>query len=95
MYCTVYLSSRAARVRNLAVAFVNGAVTLVILLIAPLGLAAVIINTLLVTIATYFTATAADRVVGYLNPSMQQAERLGRSSQSQIRRYDNDDLDRR
>jgi hypothetical protein len=62
----MYLSSRSAQVRNGAVAVVNGAVTLVILLIAPLGLAAVIINTILVVIATYVTATIGDRVIRYL-----------------------------
>ncbi|MBF2001494.1 MAG: hypothetical protein IGS38_12325 [Synechococcales cyanobacterium M58_A2018_015] len=62
----MYISTRAAFVRNVAVALVNGAVTLVILLIAPLGLAAVWINTLLVVIATYATATIGDRVLRYL-----------------------------
>ena len=65
----MHLSSRANQVRNLSVAAVNGIVTLIILLIAPLGLAAVIINTALVTVATYFTATAADWVVRYLSSS--------------------------
>lgn len=91
----MHLSSRIARVRNFAVAIVNGAVTLIILLIAPLGLAAVIINTFLVTIASYVTATAADRVVGFVNPSGQQAELLHRSSQSRIRTHNADDLDYR
>ncbi|WP_416672137.1 CRISPR-associated protein Csx18 [Egbenema bharatensis] len=60
---------RVAQVRNAAVALVNGAITLVILLIAPLGLAAVMMNTLLVMVATYFTGMAADRVVGFLQPA--------------------------
>lgn len=58
----MYLSSRALQVRNASIAGMNGALTLVILLIAPLGLAAVIINTVLVTIATYITGTVVDRV---------------------------------
>ncbi len=62
----MYFSRRSALVRNLAVALVNGAVTLVILLIAPLGLMAVIINTALVMMATYATATIGDRVLRYL-----------------------------
>ncbi|ALB39670.1 MULTISPECIES: CRISPR-associated protein Csx18 [Nostocales] len=65
----MYISNRAALVRNLAVAFLNGTITLIILLIAPLGLAAVIINTILVTIATFANATAGDRVVRFLQPS--------------------------
>jgi len=38
----MYITPRAAQVRNLAVASVNGTITLIILLIAPLGLFAVI-----------------------------------------------------
>ncbi|MCX5964815.1 MAG: CRISPR-associated protein Csx18 [Cyanobacteria bacterium] len=58
----MYLSPRALQVRNGSIAGINGTLTLVILLIAPLGLAAVIINTVLVTIATYITGTVVDRV---------------------------------
>lgn len=88
----MYFSSRAIQVRNLSVAVVNGAVTLALMLIAPLGLAAVIINTLLVTLATYATATIADRVVAYLSGSSQQSE-LPRRDRSQMRRADRTDLD--
>jgi hypothetical protein len=42
------------RVRNLLAALVNEAITLTILLIAPLGLAAVITNTLLVMAGTAY-----------------------------------------
>jgi hypothetical protein len=62
----MYFTPRAAQVRNVSVAVMNGLITLVVLLIAPLGLAAVLINTLLVMVATYLTATVADRIVGYL-----------------------------
>lgn len=65
----MYLSNRAALVRNLAVASLNGGITLIILLIAPLGLAAVIINTLLVTLASFINATAGDSIVRFLQPS--------------------------
>lgn len=82
----MYLSSRAALVRNLSVSVVNGSITLVILLIAPLGLAAVIMNTALVTIASYITATAADGVVRYLTADVQKAELLGRSQRSSLQR---------
>lgn len=64
----MYISRRSATVRNALVSVVNGGVTLVILLIAPMGLAAVIINTLLVTFATYIVSSAADRVVKWLEP---------------------------
>lgn len=62
----MYLSTRAAVVRNLATAVVNGAITLVLLLIAPLGLAAVIGNTFLITIASFFVGTFADLVVNWV-----------------------------
>ncbi|WP_017655699.1 CRISPR-associated protein Csx18 [Fortiea contorta] len=65
----MYISSRAALVRNLSVALLNGTVTLIILLIAPLGLAAVIINTILVTIASFVNATAGDAIINFLQPS--------------------------
>ena len=65
----MHLSSRAALVRNLAVALGNGLGTLIILLIAPMGLLAVIVNTGLVAVSTFFIATAADRVVLFLLPA--------------------------
>ncbi len=89
----MYISSRAAFIRNVALSIVNGAVTLIILLIAPLGLAAVIINTLLITVATYITATASDRIIVYLTPAEQQAQIL--RGQSDINRRDRHDLDQK
>lgn len=65
----MYLTPRIVFVRNLAVATVNGVITLIILLIAPLGLVAVWINTLLVAAASFATATLADQVVQYLSPA--------------------------
>lgn len=62
----MYFSQRALWVRNGAAACVNGAITLVILLIAPLGLAAVIINTILVMVSTLVMGVAMDRVVVWL-----------------------------
>jgi len=62
----MYITPRAAHVRNIAVAAVNGTITLIILLIAPLGLFAVIINTALVTASTYFVLVISDRVIHYL-----------------------------
>lgn len=91
----MYISSRAASVRNLTLSAINGFITLIILLIAPLGIVAVIINTMLIVVATYITATAADRIIQYLSSSTQQAELLSRAKSSQIRRREIDDLDRR
>jgi hypothetical protein len=64
----MYISRRSATLKNVSVSTVNGSITLVILLIAPLGLAAVVINTLLVTVATYFVCNMADRIVLWLEP---------------------------
>ncbi|MDM9385020.1 CRISPR-associated protein Csx18 [Chlorogloeopsis sp. ULAP01] len=65
----MYISPRASRVRNILVSVSTGSITLVILLIAPLGLAAVIINTVLVTFTTYIVSSVADRVIGWLEPA--------------------------
>ncbi|MCE2905648.1 MAG: CRISPR-associated protein Csx18 [Anabaena sp. CoA2_C59] len=62
----MYISRRSATFRNVSISTVNGGITLIILLIAPLGLAAVIINTLLVAVSTYIVASAADRVILWL-----------------------------
>lgn len=62
------LHIRQLQVRNLVLAVVNGGITLIVLLIAPLGLAAVITNTLLVTGATWLTATVMDGVCFWLMP---------------------------
>ncbi|BAZ04386.1 CRISPR-associated protein Csx18 [Calothrix sp. NIES-3974] len=79
----MYISPRAAFIRNTLVSLGTGIITLVILLIAPLGLAAVIINTLLVTAATFTISTIADRVILWLEPG-QQAELLGDSHRGKI-----------
>jgi len=61
-----FLTVKMARVRNLSVAVANGVISLTILLIAPMGLFAVIVNTLLIVAATYGSLTASDRVIAYL-----------------------------
>jgi hypothetical protein len=68
----MYISIRAAVVKNLIVAIANGTITLILLLIAPLGLAAVIGNTFMVTVATFFVATFSDTVASWLNASQKQ-----------------------
>jgi len=77
------ISRRAAFVRNLAVAVVNGAISLAILLIAPLGLASVVTNTFLIAVASFFTAQMADRVVLFLQGDRVEVEQLRRSSYAQ------------
>lgn len=63
----MYISIRGAFVRNLAAAVVNGAITLVILLIAPLGLASVITNTGLIAISTFLVCSGGDLIVLWLS----------------------------
>ena len=93
----MYLSVRGILIRHIAVAFLNGMITLAILLIAPLGLAAVITNTLMVVIATLVSSAFIDGVVRFLSPA--EAEML-RNAQAQkaasvIPNPNYDELDRR
>jgi hypothetical protein len=83
----MYLSNRALQVRNAAIAGISGTLTLVILLIAPLGLAAVILNTVLVTIATFVTGMGVDRVIVSMNRTL--------PPNSDLRRREDYDLNRR
>lgn len=88
----MYISPRAALVRNISIAVLNGTITLIILLIAPLGLAGVIINTLLVTTASFVNATFGDRVIQFLqasSPKFQQMFVESPTSKSSIYRSQN------
>jgi hypothetical protein len=51
------------------VATINGTVTLIILLIAPLGLLAVIVNTFLVAMSTFIVCYLSDGIVLWLSYS--------------------------
>lgn len=62
----IIITAKGAFIRNLATASVNGTITLILLLIAPLGLAAVIFNTILVTLSTFMVNSLGDRVVQWL-----------------------------
>jgi hypothetical protein len=62
----MWLRHRLLLVRNLAIAFINGLLTLIILLIAPLGLLAVIVNTFFVTVASFIVGIAGDGVIRWL-----------------------------
>ncbi len=94
----MYITSRASTIRNFSLAAVNGTITLIILLIAPLGLAAVISNTFLVTVATFFASTIADQIVRYLQPSRAQEIKTPLdygSESSQILPQDSENLERK
>lgn len=90
----MYISTRAALLRNALVSIANGSITLIILLIAPLGLAAVMINTLLVTVATYAVSSVADQVIAWFLPPTH-AELLSqfKSLQQSLRRSQNSSLE--
>jgi hypothetical protein len=90
----MHISTRTAGFRNLALSVVNGVITLIVLLIAPLGLAAVIINTLLIAVATFLAGEIADRVIRYLQPSSA-GETFRNSQQNQIQSRDRRQIDRR
>ena len=69
----MYSRQRLFFIRNLAISLINGLITLIILLIAPLGLLAVIVNTVLIMISTFFVATLGDGIVRWLLPNSQSA----------------------
>lgn len=75
----MYMSWRAAQLRNAVVSITCGGVTLIILLIAPLGLAAVLINTLLVAFSVYGMGNLADRIIArvFLPPQQPLSEIKG------------------
>lgn len=81
----MYITPRTTQLRNVITSISTGIITLIILLIAPLGLAAVIINTLLVTVATYTVSSVADKVILWLEPG-QNAEILGIGKTGKIRK---------
>ncbi|MBW4700154.1 MAG: hypothetical protein KME03_20075 [Aphanocapsa lilacina HA4352-LM1] len=62
----MYSIHRLQFLRNMLVSTATGLVTLVILLIAPLGLAAVITCTLAVTLASFCIGAVSDRVLAWL-----------------------------
>jgi hypothetical protein len=71
-------SNRSLFFRNSLVSITNGLITLTVLLIAPLGLAAVLTCTAAVTIASFFAGSISDKIFGWLE--------AGRSSQVLERR---------
>ncbi|MFL9451672.1 MULTISPECIES: CRISPR-associated protein Csx18 [Nostocales] len=91
----MYVSPRVSTIRNTLVSVFTGGITLIILLIAPLGLAAVIINTLLLTLTTFAVSSVADRVIAWLEPqrrvevlsSDSRRENTSRRRQSSLSRW--------
>lgn len=62
----MYISWQGNLVKNIAIAFFNGLITLILLLIAPLGLASVIFNTAAVTVSSFVVATICDGIARWL-----------------------------
>ncbi len=83
----MYVSHKASFVRNVAAALINGIITLIILLIAPLGLAAVIVNTGLVAFSTFAVATGVDWIVLWLLRSSHYEHFSFKEPRRQIRYY--------
>ncbi|MCA2729073.1 MAG: hypothetical protein IM531_09330 [Pseudanabaena sp. M090S1SP1A06QC] len=83
-----FLTAKVARVRNLSVSVANGVISLVILLIAPMGLFAVIVNTLLIVVATYGTLTVSDRILVYLLQDDRRDSLGAARDSSELRRRD-------
>jgi hypothetical protein len=78
------ITAKGAFIRNLATALVNGTITLILLLIAPLGLAAVIFNTILVTLSTFMVNSLGDRVVQWLLVPGNDPQRFVPNTQSRV-----------
>lgn len=88
----MYVTFRSALVRNAVVSVFNGGLTLAILLIAPLGLAAVISNTVLIALSTLVMTTAGDGVVYFLQGGRSAAGRFSdRPDGGALRRRDDVD----
>ncbi|WP_159790727.1 CRISPR-associated protein Csx18 [Sodalinema gerasimenkoae] len=93
----MYLSVPRILLRHTVVALLNGGITLVILLIAPLGLPAVITHTLLVAGASLVSSALVDGVVRFLSPTptvMLGNAKVERPA-STLSRRQLDDIDRR
>lgn len=93
----LYLSWRAVLIRSLAAASVNGLVTLWLLLIAPLGLAAVVLNTGAVALSTFAICFGGDWVVAWLLRGQidPEALRSGRGGRLERPERDRQDISRR
>lgn len=62
----MFISQKSAFIKNITMAISNSIITLILLLIAPLGLAGVITNTIAVGFSTLMVATFFDIVVLWL-----------------------------
>ncbi len=85
-------------IKNIASAFINGLITLILLLIAPLGLAGVIFNTLAITVSTFMVTMSFDFITLWLLKSSRKRyfdRPLDEESINPITRQNNSDLTKR
>lgn len=83
-------------IRNAIIAFCNGCFTLIILLIAPLGLAAVITTTLLVIASSFITGIVIDQVLSPIVGRLvrQRVSCASRLKQGIVHRRSSSEIDR-
>jgi hypothetical protein len=60
------ISWKGSLIKSIAIAFINGLITLIFLLIAPLGLAAVIANTVMITLSSFMVNIIFDFITIWL-----------------------------
>lgn len=60
------ISWKGSLIKSVAVAFINGLITLILLLIAPLGLASVIVNTLMISLSSLMVSIVFDFITIWL-----------------------------
>jgi len=60
------ISCKGSLIKSIAIAFFNGLITLILLLIAPLGLAAVIMNTIMITVSSFMVSVIFDVITIWL-----------------------------
>jgi hypothetical protein len=62
----MFISQKALFIRNLSATLINSLITLILLLIAPLGLVTVVTNTVAVGLSTFFVSTGLDLIIFWL-----------------------------
>lgn len=60
------ISWKSSLIKSITIAFINGLITLAILLIAPLGLATVIINTIIIATSSFVVNITFDFITMWL-----------------------------
>jgi hypothetical protein len=60
------ISWKGGLIKSIAIAFINGLITLILLLIAPLGLAIVITNTIIIAFSSFMVSIVFDFITIWL-----------------------------